>query len=78
MYRHCPPGVQRELQKSREKEWQTWQQFKAAKPTCGKELDDLIAEGHDVIPMQWIEVDKNEARDAYEEETPFHLCIRAD
>ena len=53
------PDVQAGLLESRKKEWDKWKQFNAAKIVSGKELQELLAEGHVALPMQWIETDKN-------------------
>ena len=54
-YEHCDNVTQNELDKSRATEWQTWKDFGAGVKRQGKELQDLLAEGHKPIPTQWIE-----------------------
>ena len=46
------------LDKSRAKEWKKYMDFNAAVKIQGEMLDELLAEGHFQIPMQWIETDK--------------------
>ena len=59
-YETAPPEVQKGLQGSRAKEWSKFEQFGAAIPVVGKEKDDLLAEGHRVIPSKWVDTDKAE------------------
>ena len=59
MYHKCPEDVQKELDKSRAKEWAKWQDFSAAIILDDAQYDELIREGHQVIPTQWVELDKN-------------------
>ena len=35
-----------------------YRSFNAAMPIRGKELEELLQEGHVPIPMQWVDVDK--------------------
>ena len=58
-YASCSPETQKGLRASRAQEWQKWQKFSAGGALTRKELDNLIAEGVKVNPMQWIETDKN-------------------
>ena len=51
--------AQKELDKSRAKEWAKWQDFSAAIILDDAQYDELIREGHQVIPTQWVELDKN-------------------
>ena len=48
------------LTESRKAEWAKWKQFNAVFPVSGPELEQLSAQGHKPIPLQWIEIDKNE------------------
>ena len=59
MYHKCPEDVQKELDKSKAKEWAKWQDFSAAIILDDAQYDELIREGHQVIPTQWVELDKN-------------------
>jgi len=58
-YASCSPEIQKGLQKSRAAEWQKWTGFNAAYLLPPEELDQLLADGVKVQPMQWIETDKN-------------------
>ena len=60
IYHKQPTAVQRGLDASRQKEWQKWQDFDAAIKLTPEQFDELRNEGHQVIPTQWIETDKNE------------------
>ena len=59
VYHKCPEDVQKELDKSREKEWAKWKEFSAAIIIDDAQYQELIREGHQVIPTQWVELDKN-------------------
>ena len=59
MYASCSLDIQAGLRKSRAEEWQKWKKFNAGVVLTKQELDDLLAEGVKVQPMQWIETDKN-------------------
>ena len=59
VYHKCPEDVQKELDKSREKEWAKWQEFSAAIIIDDAQYEELIREGHQVRPTQWVELDKN-------------------
>ena len=48
------------LTESRKAEWAKWKQFNAVYPVSGSELEQLLAQGHKPIPLQWLEIDKNE------------------
>ena len=43
-----------------ENEWQQWVDFHAGIPLQGDELKEILDEGYQEIPMQWVDVDKNE------------------
>ena len=58
-YASCTPDIQAGLRKSRAVEWQKWKKFNAGVALTKQELEDLLAEGVKVQPMQWIETDKN-------------------
>ena len=45
---------------SRTTEWLKWKKFLAAQIVAGKELQELLREGHEPVPTQWIDTDKNE------------------
>ena len=54
--------VQAGLLKSRAAEWEKWMKFNAAKVVMGPELDKLIKSGQQLLPMRWVETDKNEPK----------------
>ena len=62
VYSKCPEDVQKELDKTREKEWNKWKEFSAALVIDKKQLEELVREGHQIVPTQWVEVDKNHAQ----------------
>ena len=41
-------------------EWEKYKSFNAPIPMWGKELQNLLDEGHKVIPSKWVETDKHE------------------
>jgi hypothetical protein len=43
---------------SRREEWEKWKKFTAGKPCKGKELQQLLYDGHVPIPTRWVDVDK--------------------
>ena len=62
VYSKCPEDVQKELDKTREKEWNKWKEFSAAIVIDKQQLEELVREGHQIVPTQWVEVDKNHAQ----------------
>jgi len=60
-FQKADSSIQRGLLASRETEWKKWMDFHAGVPVQGKELEALIDEGYQEVPMQWIDVDKNES-----------------
>ena len=48
------------LTESRKAEWAKWKQFNAVFPVSGPELEQLLVQGHKPIPLQWVDIDKNE------------------
>ena len=62
VYRKMDEEIQRQLRISRRDEWTTWEKFNAAIAIPRAEREKLIAEGHQLIPTQWIETDKNDHR----------------
>ena len=59
-YNTAPPEVQEGLQGAMVKEWGKFEQFGAAIPIVGELKDQLLAEGHQVIPSKWVHTDKAE------------------
>ena len=58
-YSQCDEFTRSGLDQARQAEWDKWKQFDAGTIVRGKDLRDLISQGHKIIPTQWIEVDKN-------------------
>jgi hypothetical protein len=54
----APPDVQEGLRASRAKEWNKFVQFAAVIPITGQEKENLLAEGHTVVPSKWVDTDK--------------------
>ena len=48
------------LTESRKVEWDKWKHFNAVYPVSGPELEQLLVQGHKPIPLQWVDIDKNE------------------
>ena len=55
----CPPDIQAGLRKSRQAEWQKWIHLNAGVALSQSEVDRLVADGIKILPMQWVETDKN-------------------
>ena len=45
---------------TRKVEWNKWKHFNAVYPVSGPELEQLLDQGHKPIPLQWVDIDKNE------------------
>jgi len=61
-YGKQPIDVQKLLNESRLTEWNRYKKFEAVTVISEKEATQLIEAGAECLPMQWIELDKNEAR----------------
>ena len=48
------------LTESRKVEWNKWKQFNAVNLVSGPELEQLLDQGHKPIPLQWVDIDKNQ------------------
>ena len=48
------------LTESRKVEWNKWKHFNAVYPVSGPELEQLLDQGPKPIPLQWVDIDKNE------------------
>ena len=59
-YQYADPETQKLLDESRKAEWAKFERFAAAVPIVGEEKRKLLDDGHEAIPSQWIDVDKNE------------------
>lgn len=59
VYNKADESTRNGLDASRMVEWQKWCKFNAGKLIRGDLLNELIGEGHKMIPTQWIETDRN-------------------
>ena len=57
-FESAPPEVQKALQASRAQEWSKFESFGAVVPLTPDQVKDLVAEGHQIIPSKWVDVDK--------------------
>ena len=48
------------LDTARHTEWMKWKSLHAAQPIEGDDLKQLLDEGRRALPLQWVDVDKNE------------------
>ena len=58
--RKVSPEIRALMMDARTAEWEKYKSFNAAIPIWGKELQNLLDEGHKVIPSKWAETDKHE------------------
>ena len=58
--RKVSPEIRALMMEARAAEWEKYKSFNAAIPIWGKELQNLLDEGHKVIPSKWVETDKHE------------------
>ena len=58
--RKVSPEIKALMMEARTAEWEKYKSFNAAIPIWGKELQNLLDEGHKVIPSKWVETDKHE------------------
>ena len=58
VYNKCDAKTRKGLDASRAKEWKKYLDSGATVKVQGELLDELIQEGHQTIPSQWIETDK--------------------
>ena len=83
-FKTAHPKIQAGLVASRQKEWDKWKNFHAGIMMKGPELQELIDEGHLLIPTQWVEVDKEVLRkpdtpiEEHETELKSRLVVRGD
>ena len=59
------------LTESRKVEWNKWKHFNAVYPVSGPELEQLLDQGQKPIPLQWVDIDKNERK---RREGGFHVA----
>ena len=69
-YDRTSDDVKAGLDASRAAEWEKYTTFNAAVPVTGELKDQLLAEGHTVIPSQWVDTDKHEHRQGTPGYTP--------
>ena len=61
-YSNCSPEIQRGLNQTRAAEWRKLMKFRAGVVLTPEQVEELIADGANVCPMQWVETDKNAYR----------------
>ena len=59
VYARASEEMQGKLRESRAKEWGNWLKYKAVRFPEQDELRQLQASGQQVVPMRWVDVDKN-------------------
>ena len=81
-YAKCSDELKRKLDEARAKEWSKWKEFGALVVIDSKQLQELLDEGHQVIPTQWVELDKNYNKrlvdPTVEEKLKSRLVVRGD
>ena len=81
-YAKCSDELKRKLDETRAKEWSKWKEFGASVVIDSKQLQELLGEGHQVIPTQWVELDKNYSKrlvnPTVEEKLKSRLVVRGD
>ena len=81
-YSKCSDELKRKLDETRAKEWAKWKEFGASVVIDSKQLKELLDEGHQVIPTQWVELDKNYNKrmvdPTVEEKLKSRLAVRGD
>ena len=79
-YAKCSDELKRKLDETRAKEWSKWKEFGASVVIDSKQLQELLDEGHQVIPAQWVELDKNYSKrlvdPTVEEKLKSRLVVR--
>eukprot|EP00435_Cladocopium_sp_Y103_P055379 s404_g18.t1 len=59
-YGRASDEMKEKLNESRAKEWSNWLKYKAIRFPTQAEVEALLLSGEAVIPMRWVDVDKNE------------------
>jgi len=59
-FKKASAEIQQGLLEARAVEWKKWTDFNAGIIVMGQQLQELLDEGFQELPMQWIETDKNE------------------
>ena len=57
--RKVSPEIRALMMEARTAEWERYKSFNAAIPIWGQELQNLLDEGHKVVPSNWVETDKH-------------------
>ena len=60
VYEELDPSTRKAVDEARQAEWSKFERFGAAVPIVGKEKDELVRAGHEVIPSKWVHVDKHD------------------
>ena len=60
VYEELDPETRKAVDEARQAEWSKFERFGAAVPVVGKEKDELVQAGHEVIPSKWVDVNKND------------------
>ena len=60
VYEELDPSTRKAVDEARQAEWSKFERFGAAVPIVGKEKDELVQAGHEVIPSKWVDVDKHD------------------
>ena len=53
VYEELDPSTRKAVDEARQAEWSKFERFGAAVPIVGKEKDELVQAGHEVIPSKW-------------------------
>ena len=81
-YSKCSDELKRKLDETRAKEWAKWKEFGASVVIDSKQLQELLDEGHQVIPTQWVELHRNYNKrlvdPTVEEKLKSRLVVRGD
>ena len=60
VYEELDPETRKAADEARQAEWSKFERFGAAVPVVGREKDELVQAGHEVIPSKWVDVNKND------------------
>ena len=83
VYSRLEEAMQKRVDEARIKEWQNYERFGAASCMTRQEAEKLIMEGAEVVPTQWIDVNKHaglfdEMGNSLEEKLKSRLVARGD
>ena len=59
IYDKLDAAILAHLDESRRAEWDNYQKFGAVKIISKREVDRLVSAGTEILPMQWVDTDKN-------------------